>query len=200
MKFESPVRVDFNLISADIVDCTDSVDFHDNVIVMEVDNLLVGWPAYKMKFMPKKPGPMKLIIRLKDTVKFMHVEEPTDSEAKLLFLSNGWNRACKNKKVKIGSAIDANIIMEGLTALKIMSTSSDSTPFHVNPVQLVRIREPPAAPVHVALKCKFGNDNKPWPPVCPCHTLRDIKTDERTNLFEMVKAIPAAIAPDKTDT
>ncbi|KAG1815977.1 uncharacterized protein BJ212DRAFT_1299833 [Suillus subaureus] len=27
---------------ADIVDCTDSVDFRDNVIVMEVDNLLVG--------------------------------------------------------------------------------------------------------------------------------------------------------------
>lgn len=38
---------------ADIVDCTDSVDFRNNVIIMEVDNLLVGWPVYKIKFMPK---------------------------------------------------------------------------------------------------------------------------------------------------
>ncbi|KAG1822718.1 uncharacterized protein BJ212DRAFT_1477134 [Suillus subaureus] len=109
---------------ADIVNCTDSVDFCDNVIVMEVNNLLVGWLAYEIKFTPKKPGPVKLIIHLKDAVKFMHVEEPTDSEAELLFLSNGWKRARKNKKVKI-SVIDANMITEGLTALKITSTSSE---------------------------------------------------------------------------
>ncbi|KAG0699455.1 hypothetical protein DFH29DRAFT_1001969 [Suillus ampliporus] len=177
-----------------------SVDFHDNIIVMEVNNLLVGWPAYKIKFMPKKPGPMKLIIRLKDAVKFMHVEESTDSEAELLFSSNGWKRACKNKKIKTGSAIDANMIMDALAALKITSTSSDSTSFHANPVRLVGIREHPPAPVRVALKCKFGDDNIPSPPIRPRRALRDIKTDEGTNLFEMVKAIPAAVAPGNTYT
>jgi hypothetical protein len=75
-----------------------------------------------------------------------------------------------------------------------------STSFHANPIRLVGIKQPPAAPVRVALKRKFGDDNKPWPPVRPRRTLRDIKTDERTNLFEMVKAIPAAVAPDKTNT
>ncbi|KAG1755258.1 uncharacterized protein EDB91DRAFT_1242457 [Suillus paluster] len=85
---------------SDIVDCTDSVDFCDNVIIMDIDNLLVGWPAYKIKFMPKKPGPVKLIIHLKDAVKFMHVEESTDSEAELLFSSNGWKRVRKNKQIK----------------------------------------------------------------------------------------------------
>ncbi|KAG2111762.1 hypothetical protein DEU56DRAFT_919953 [Suillus clintonianus] len=185
---------------SDIVDCTDSADFRDNVIVMEVDNLLVGWPAYEIKFTPKKPGPVKLIIRLKDAVKFMHVEESTDSEAELLFSSNGRKRARKNKKIKTGSAIEANTIVNALAALKITSTSSDSTSFHANPVRLVGIRERPPAPVRVPLKPKFSDDNIPWPPIRPRRALRDIKTDEGTNLFEMVKAIPAAVAPDNTYT
>jgi hypothetical protein len=33
---------------ADIIDCTNDIDLRDNVIVMEVDNLLVGWPAYEI--------------------------------------------------------------------------------------------------------------------------------------------------------
>lgn len=43
---------------SDIVHSTDNIDFYNNIIIMKVDNLLVGWPAYKIKFMPKKPGPM----------------------------------------------------------------------------------------------------------------------------------------------
>jgi hypothetical protein len=43
---------------ADIIDCTNDIDLRDNVIVMEVDNLLVGWPAYEIKFTPHKPGPV----------------------------------------------------------------------------------------------------------------------------------------------
>jgi hypothetical protein len=76
--------------------------------------------------------------------------------------------------------------------------SSES--FHAKPVRLVGIRAPPAAPARVALKRRFGDDNKPWPPVRPRRTLRDIKTDESTSLFEMVKAIPAAVAADRTNT
>ncbi|KAG1787100.1 uncharacterized protein HD556DRAFT_1504036 [Suillus plorans] len=205
-KRSDPVRTGPHRIDgkrqADLVDCSDSVDVRDNVIVMEVDNLLVGWPAYEIKFTPKKPGPMKLIIRLKDTVKLMHVEESTDSEAELLFPSNGRKRAHKNKKVKIDSVIDANKIVEDLAALKITSTSSDSTSFHANPVRLVGICNPPAVPAHVTFKHKFGNSDKSWPPVrSPSrHTLRDIEKNEQTNMFQMVKAIPAAVAADKTNS
>ncbi|KAG2739556.1 hypothetical protein P692DRAFT_20851474 [Suillus brevipes Sb2] len=177
---------------SNIVDCTDSVDFRNNVIIMEVDNLLVGWPAYKIKFTPKNPDPIKLIICLKDAVKFMHVEESTDSEAELLFSSNGRKRARKNKKIKTSSAIEANTIMNALAALKITSTSSDSTSFHAKPR--------PPAPVRVALKPKFSDNNIPWPPIQPHRALRDIKMNEGTNLFKMVKTIPAAVAPDNTYT
>ncbi|KAG1779777.1 hypothetical protein EV702DRAFT_1195136 [Suillus placidus] len=66
---------------ADVVDCTDNVDFYDNVIVMDIDNILAGWPTYEVKFMPQKPGPVKLVIRLKDAVKLIPVEESTDMVA-----------------------------------------------------------------------------------------------------------------------
>lgn len=75
-----------------------------------------------------------------------------------------------------------------------------STSFHANPVQLIGIRERPPAPVHVALKHKFGDDNIPWPPIRPRRALRDMKTDEGTNLFAMIKAIPVTVAPDNTYT
>lgn len=32
--------------------------FHDNVVVMEVDNLLAGWPTYTIDFTPERPGPL----------------------------------------------------------------------------------------------------------------------------------------------
>ncbi|KAG1781304.1 hypothetical protein EV702DRAFT_1042423 [Suillus placidus] len=51
----------------------------DNVIVMDIDNILAGWPTYEVKFTPQKPGPVKLVIRLKDAVKLIPVEESTDS-------------------------------------------------------------------------------------------------------------------------
>ncbi|KAG1845761.1 hypothetical protein C8R48DRAFT_779766 [Suillus tomentosus] len=189
---------------ADLVDCSDSVDVHDNVIVMEVDNLLVGWPAYEIKFTSKKPGPMESR-PISNAVKLMHVEESTDSEAELLFPSNGRKRARKNKKVKIDSVIDADKIVEdlaALAALKIMSTSSDSTSFNVNPVRLVGIYNPPAVPAHVTFKCKFSDSDKSWPPVCSPsrRTLRDIEKNKQTNMFHMVKGIPAAVAADKTNS
>ncbi|KAG1870914.1 hypothetical protein F4604DRAFT_1926485 [Suillus subluteus] len=49
--------------------------FHDNVVVMEVDNLLAGWLTYTLNFTPERPGPLKLILRLKDTSKFRSTED-----------------------------------------------------------------------------------------------------------------------------
>jgi hypothetical protein len=41
------------------LDITSKIHFtDDNVILMEVDNLLVGWPTYELNFTPKKPGPL----------------------------------------------------------------------------------------------------------------------------------------------
>ncbi|KAG1797653.1 uncharacterized protein BJ212DRAFT_1488867 [Suillus subaureus] len=93
------------MASSNIIDCTDNVFIQDNVMVMDIDNLLAEWPTYKVNFTPQNPGPVKLIIRLKDAVKLIHIEDTTDSEAELLFLGKpkGQKRTSsdhKNKKIK----------------------------------------------------------------------------------------------------
>jgi hypothetical protein len=32
--------------------------FHDNVVILEIDNLLSGWPTYVLDFTPERPGPL----------------------------------------------------------------------------------------------------------------------------------------------
>ncbi|KAG0692238.1 hypothetical protein DFH29DRAFT_1009026 [Suillus ampliporus] len=52
--------------------------FHDNIIVLEIDNLLSGWPTYILDFTPERPGPLKLILRLKDASEFRVVEDEAE--------------------------------------------------------------------------------------------------------------------------
>ncbi|KAG1719029.1 hypothetical protein EDB19DRAFT_2045431 [Suillus lakei] len=54
--------------------------FHDNVVVMEVDNLLAGWPTYTISFTPERPGPLKLILRLKDVSNFRSTEDDDSAD------------------------------------------------------------------------------------------------------------------------
>ncbi|KAG2747048.1 hypothetical protein P692DRAFT_20736645 [Suillus brevipes Sb2] len=76
------------MASAILVNGADQVLIRDNVIVMDIENLLTGWPTYEIEFTPENPGPLKLIIRLKDPVKMVHIEDSTDSEADLLIPGN----------------------------------------------------------------------------------------------------------------
>ncbi|KAG1717965.1 hypothetical protein EDB19DRAFT_1921582 [Suillus lakei] len=136
------------MASSNIIDCTDNVFIQDNVMVMDIDNLLAGWPTYEVNFTPQNPGPMKLIIRLKDAVKLIHIEDSTDSEAELLFPGKpkGRKRTSsdrKNKKIKTDSIINTNKIAEDLAALKITSPASSNS-FKANPVRLVGIYKAPA--------------------------------------------------------
>jgi len=41
----------------------------NNVVVVEVDNLLVNWPTYVFDLTPDQPGPLKIILRLKNATK-----------------------------------------------------------------------------------------------------------------------------------
>jgi len=45
-----------------IVNGYDQVIIYDNVIVMDIENLLTGWPTYEINFTPKNPGPLVLIL------------------------------------------------------------------------------------------------------------------------------------------
>jgi hypothetical protein len=42
----------------DLIDQLANVTLHDNVLVLEVENLLDGWPTYEINFTPEKPGPL----------------------------------------------------------------------------------------------------------------------------------------------
>jgi hypothetical protein len=46
------------MASSNIIDCTDNVFIQDNVMVMDIDNLLAGWPTYEVNFTPRNPGPV----------------------------------------------------------------------------------------------------------------------------------------------
>ncbi|KAG1829227.1 hypothetical protein DFJ58DRAFT_825918 [Suillus subalutaceus] len=190
------------MASSNIISCTDNVLLQDNIVVMDVENLLAGWPTYEINFTPQNPGPVKLIIWLKDAVKLVHVEDSTDSEAELLLPGNSKGRKRtysdrKNKKLKTNSNLGVNKIAEGLAALKITSACS-SNPAQAKPVRLVGI---PKAPVNVPLRRRrFCDDlDAPWPPNRH-RTLRDIKNNEEISNFEMFRALPGAVAAEEPST
>ncbi|KAG1812449.1 uncharacterized protein BJ212DRAFT_1483082 [Suillus subaureus] len=187
------------MASSKIISCTDNVLLQDNIVVMDVENLLARWPTYEVNFTPQNPGPMKLIIWLKDAVKLVHVEDSTDSEAELLLpvKPKGQKRTssdCKDKKIKIDMTVDMNKITDDFAALKILSTCS-SNPAQAKPICLVEI---PKAPADVPFKQHKFSDNSdtPWPPCCPHRTLRDIEPSEEIMNFLMFRALPAAIAAE----
>ncbi|KIK35632.1 hypothetical protein CY34DRAFT_16894 [Suillus luteus UH-Slu-Lm8-n1] len=42
---------------------------------MDIENMLKDWPTYTITFMPTLPGPVTLILRLKDTSRFRYIED-----------------------------------------------------------------------------------------------------------------------------
>ncbi|KAG1762519.1 hypothetical protein EDD22DRAFT_953018 [Suillus occidentalis] len=183
------------MASSNVISCTDSILCEDNIIVMDVENLLIGWPTYEVTFTPQNPGPVKLIIRLKDAVKLIHIEDSTDSEAELLFPSKpkGRKRTSSDRKNKSDSIINANKITEDLAALKITSPASSNS-FKANPIRLVGIHN---ALANTSFKRrKFGDGfDAPWPPRRH-RTMRDIETSEEISNFHMLRALPGAVAAE----
>ncbi|KAG1905246.1 uncharacterized protein F5891DRAFT_976215 [Suillus fuscotomentosus] len=98
-----------------LVDGIDQVIICDNVIVMDIENLLTGWPTYEINFTPENPGPLKLIICLKDPVKMVHIEDSSDSKADLLISGNHKRKKFMTDTIKL---------TEDLAGLKITSQSS----------------------------------------------------------------------------
>ncbi|KAL4065730.1 hypothetical protein V8B97DRAFT_2010231 [Scleroderma yunnanense] len=47
----------------------------ENAVILKVDNLLSGWPTYIVNFTPKKTGPVKLLLQLKDSVPYQQDQE-----------------------------------------------------------------------------------------------------------------------------
>ncbi|KAG2357612.1 hypothetical protein BDR07DRAFT_1490495 [Suillus spraguei] len=162
------------MASSNIFSCMDNVLLEDNIIMMDVKNFLAGWPTYKVNFTPQNPGPVKLIIWLKDAVKLIPVEDLTDSGAELLLpcKPKGQKRTSSDCKDKIDATTDMNKLTHQFAALKVSSACSSN----------------------LAQAKPFSDDSDaPWPPHRR-HTLRDIKSNEEISNFIMFRAFPAAIA------
>ncbi|KAG2107395.1 uncharacterized protein F5147DRAFT_653273 [Suillus discolor] len=176
-----------------LVNGTDQVIIHDNVIVMEIENLLTGWPTYEINFMPENPGPLKLIICLKDPVKMVHIKDSTDSEVNLLIPGNHKRKKTsltnhESKKIKMFSA-DTIRITEDLGRLKITSQSSRINSVKAKPVRLLGARKNP--PSH-KLKFKSSTD---WPPQRH-HRFRDVVDKDSVADLDFLQALPAPVAAD----
>ncbi|KIK44432.1 hypothetical protein CY34DRAFT_11104 [Suillus luteus UH-Slu-Lm8-n1] len=179
------------MAEAILVNGADQVIIRDNVIVMEIENLLTGWPTYEIEFTPENPGPLKLIICLKDPVKMMDIEDSTDSEADLLIPGNHKRKKTsstnhKSKKIKMFSS-DTIKITEDLARLQIASQNPGSNSVKAKPVRLVGIRKNPPP-------CKSKFDST-WPPRRR-HHFRDIETKDSIVGLDILQALPAPIAAD----
>lgn len=80
--------------------CT--VKIIENVIILEVKNLLQGWPAYVINFTPEDTGPHKIILHLRNPSKYVTVD--TDSE-------NDDPGACPSDYRKLTTNCDARIMV-----------------------------------------------------------------------------------------
>ncbi|KAL4070328.1 hypothetical protein J3A83DRAFT_4372502 [Scleroderma citrinum] len=77
----------------------------ENIVILKVDNLLAGWPTYMVNFMPKKTGPVKLLLQLKDLVPYQQDqedEEDSDEEDN--------KKAIEMKKCPAIPAVEASLM------------------------------------------------------------------------------------------
>ncbi|KAG2357070.1 hypothetical protein BDR07DRAFT_1491117 [Suillus spraguei] len=166
-----------------LVNGTDQVIVQrDNIIVMDIENILTGWPTYEINFTPENPGPLKFIIRLKDPVKMVHIEESSDSEADLLIPGNHKRKKFATNTIKLA---------EDLAGLKITSQSSRINTIKAKPVRLVGFRKQPPP-----RKPKFDSSTT-WPPVRH-HHFRDVEPKDSVVGLDILRTFPAPVTADLT--
>ncbi|KAG1767896.1 hypothetical protein EV702DRAFT_1050227 [Suillus placidus] len=164
-----------------IIDTTDPIDlanrsnfFHDNVVVPEIDNLLSGWPTYILDFTPEHPGPLKLILRLKDASEFRIVEDgDSDNEAEG---TPGRVKSELNPVTEVDP--DATMICEAT-----QEPVAKPVALHVIPKD---------TPAIVRMREKFKDDHGyTWP---PCRRFREISARTKITQTKALMALPAAVA------
>ncbi|KAG2067992.1 hypothetical protein BDR04DRAFT_1158351 [Suillus decipiens] len=113
------------------VDCSDKVDVGGNHIFMDVENLLIDWPTYMTKFTPTHPGPVTLILHLKDVSRFTYIED-TDSD-----METSNSKASKISSSSTNDDPDAMFVSEETTS----KTEDDPNLFTATPVKLAGVRK-----------------------------------------------------------
>ncbi|KAG1724207.1 uncharacterized protein EDB91DRAFT_1255346 [Suillus paluster] len=142
--------------------------FHDNMVIMEIDNLLAGWPTYTINFTPKHPGPLKLILRLKDASNFRSTEDDDSADE-----AEGTGKV--NAPPVIKEDPDVTMVCEATS--------------NAQPVQLHgRFKD---TPLIVVLREKFERENGyTWP---PRRGFRNMTAEVPLKHIDTFMTLPAAV-------
>ncbi|KAG1812857.1 uncharacterized protein BJ212DRAFT_1482917 [Suillus subaureus] len=128
------------------VDCSEKLNVHGNCIAMDIKNILIDWPTYMVKFTPKKPGPVKLMIHFKNASKGVWVEDE-DSDTKTVTVTT-----CKSSSTCASTTHDADTTLvsdmpsESKDDMQLVSTT---------PVHFISIPKNPST----LKKCKFRDED-----------------------------------------
>ncbi|KAF9223048.1 hypothetical protein BS17DRAFT_880723 [Gyrodon lividus] len=147
------------------------LQMHKNVLMLTVDNLLSSWPMYIIDFTPKQPGPMKLILCLKDTSDYVDDD------------SDGLDGR-KASKVP-GVALDQDEAYRIITKLT-----------NAIPVELHGICKGQKLANHKIFNDN-SEDNAPWLPICP-RAFHQVGTNVATSSIHMIKTNPAHVKVTST--
>ncbi|KAG1824733.1 uncharacterized protein BJ212DRAFT_1295833 [Suillus subaureus] len=176
------------------VDCSDKVNINGNYIFMDVENLLIDWPTYMIKFTPTHPGPVALILHLKDTSRFTSVEDmESDTETSKLKAHKMYDTFFFSSS-SMKDDLDVTFVSNEMTS----KTEDDPNLFTATPVRLTRVRKDFTSKKHkLSHGHFFGDADSVWPPHWP-HGYQDISSWP-ISAFENLKITPAdVVANDKT--
>ncbi|KAG1751257.1 uncharacterized protein EDB91DRAFT_1297630 [Suillus paluster] len=121
------------------INFSDKFNTDDNHIVLNVENLLKDWPTYVIQFTPQKPGPVKLLLHLRDA----------KSLDGLMITPK------KSSTSAVKPDPDTNTIVSNTPS----ASELGSLTLLANPVQFLGVLEDP--PVK---KQKFADEDSVWPP------------------------------------
>ncbi|KAF9218515.1 hypothetical protein BS17DRAFT_770656 [Gyrodon lividus] len=166
-----------------------------NVLILNVNNILSGWPMYVIDFTVENPEPMKLLLCLKDTSKYVQNKEKEDQDSIktpgfLLFSCNlthlhPLDASIQKKRDNVMVSVDISLAIEQDEAYRTIPKEVDTIP-----VNLDGICKGPKIAKH-----KIFNDNSediPWPPIWPC-AFHAITAKVPTSSLHLIKTTPALV-------
>ncbi|KAG1797338.1 uncharacterized protein HD556DRAFT_1535112 [Suillus plorans] len=154
--------------------------FHDNVVVLEINNMLSGWPTYTLDFTLEHPGPLKIILWLKDAVEFRMIEDKdSDDEA---------DEQAKSESQPVAEDPDT-------TMVSLMVLAGTQTCISAKPVVLHVIPTDPPSIVRIQKKFQDEHDYM-WP---PRRGFRESSTTMRITQIDALMTLPTAVEALKLD-
>ncbi|KAL4062664.1 hypothetical protein V8B97DRAFT_1919402 [Scleroderma yunnanense] len=162
----------------------------ENIVILEVDNLLSGWPTYIVNFTPKKTSPLKLLLQLKDSVPYQQDkedEEDSDEEDN--------KKAIEMKKCPAIPAVEASL-MATIEMDAVEYSTLSIIPLQANTIAIVLHSvfkdNSQAICKHKAKEVFCFPDDIHWPPYSS-HTFCSIPNNSSIATLSTIRTLAASI-------